>query len=617
MSEQLVKNDSSAADKRFLRRIPTPILALLLVLPFVVCDVVTFSVHYRALRAAGMAAFFAVGGIQRLRWRQMLLMAAAGLAWYGIAFWLTSTYGWPFMLQMVMAAIPVLLVGMAEGLFCRQLNLRFLAWLGAAVLAATGTILVLGIFLACTDWRLRILHNDFLLDLVAYAPLRAMVTWSAVCLALACPGWSRKGRVWTGAGLAATCGLGVVFFTVLLVPLSRLSIRGYGPFSRANAARVLYQRGSANDRKEILQLVQSEWQNDKSQSWGDIEFRFTALGLFARHGNEEDAQIVSALLLKHHSNSLASESVELLARFNRQECVPLLMRYALFGERGFPGAGCIGGLERMKVPQAALAILAQRERMPATWDDYDENKNRQRLAKLLGDDPGPDPKQWPDWVESKLPQTPSPLPEPVQVELDRVIACWEQYQGFRDQYHRAVGQLAVTFLNDSGHDVSLDDLVAYLKHPWLDPRNPFVPSSIYALDKEGVLYDCVYRAERSLKESLPDQELRDVDLDVPTTADLEAEVSAYGQRVQVLLTATPTSQEMSRKGETTRPCHALPHKTGKGMAPICLSVGDRPPADFSHPTTPRLTDSAINRSTDVPISATVLPILPRFPRPGL
>lgn len=129
--------------------------------------------------------------------------------------------------------------------------------------------------------------------------------------------------------------------------------------------------------------------------------------------SSESAQRLAELLAQRPTAWLADSSAACLAKHRRYEAVPVLLRYALLGHEQ-----CTDALEKMALPEAAIALASDRIINGRIWAD---GPTRERLKRLLRADAGARLIDWFEMYDRVAAGLPSPLPEAIREEAQRVI----------------------------------------------------------------------------------------------------------------------------------------------------------------------------------------------------
>jgi hypothetical protein len=434
---------------RLAGRLPPFTIAILVTLPLVVLRNLwfpwTMSWLETLTRSSPVSillqvALFVPGAIHRWKGRQVLFMAGAGVATWGIGLLLAMVRppvgNWA--LTACVQAAPLLLV-VAMELGCRRtLSWITLAWAVPVALAAQ-SVLSLGFWCSwLSGWDQGFTRRGWLCLLspwdLADATLIAVLLWAMVPAALSFVGttcaWWRK-AVLAGAIAFPVAGL-ALFLEVWSLPLARNSLLGHGPFARGASVRWVFTKGTLADNALLWKaLEESQWRTSPGRwrededwfgSWQDL-----ALRALAERDSGGTAEKLSMLLRRQPSLCLAESAAGLLAECRRYETAPLLMRYALAEGSHV----CEGALEKMGIPEAAFPIMRNRIVYEAGWmqrrlERFDDS-TRERLVRLLGQDPGTEVAAWLRLYDRIVSDLPSPMPQDLRKEVDRVIRTMLRY----------------------------------------------------------------------------------------------------------------------------------------------------------------------------------------------
>ena len=488
--------------RRGLGHIPTWVIALGLLIPILVLEQFDLLSEIKCLfdnswgyMILAVIALFIPGAVKRWNWRGILLMAVLGaaLAVIGQVLLRTATVAQSKILSVLIAALFLLLLGLGEMFLQRKRNWKNLAWLVSGVIAVVAVQFLVRDYLWASGWTVS-LPNRYgstsrqpLFDVIRQ-PLLAVLTWLTIPVCLRIALGSRAKRLALG-GTFAMAGVAYVVFTyVLWYPLMEKSLPGDGPFDRAAAVRCLAWRGRDSDFERLWRAIAEAdwtkpptWMSDKPSLIGD--WRQIAIAHLAWRDSADTAENLSRLLRHRPQRHLANAAADLLAKHKRYETVPILMRYALnkYSE------DCINALEQMNLPRVALPIMRSeivwKIRLDRIQPTDFSKETCERLKSLLGDDAGTKIDAWLLLYDKVIAKRPTPLPEPVRKETDRVILSMARYYILADEWAQA----------------SFD---------WGRQKG-------WSLDKVG-----------EMSRSIPKP-----NWDVITTEELEREIKAYGQRV--------------------------------------------------------------------------------------
>ncbi len=389
------------------------------------------------------AVLFVTGALKRWKWRHVVIMLAAGLVGcavlLGLAWVLPAGSGRPIVIGV--AAVPFVILGIAELLLTRQRSWRGIVWMiGAAVAVAAISDLAKAVTWL-GDWNIS-LPNRW--GTQAYAisglidwPLTAILVWTLVPLCLrasqANPGWA------VGFLFLLPCVLNGSFVKGLSLPLARQSVLGEGPFERQTSIVWLASYGSDADMDALWrELEASPWRYSSYRQPldGKEHWQAAAIAALAARDAAGAAQRLSVLLRQKPSVTIAEDSAAWFARQQRYETVPLLVRYAL-AENSTP---CTDALEKMELPVAALAIMRNHivfeVRLTGRAPVAMPQSVQQQLYRLLGRDVGPKPRDWFTLYDTVIDSLPTPLPKNVQEETTRVVAAIASYWKSSNEWAR-------------------------------------------------------------------------------------------------------------------------------------------------------------------------------------
>ena len=480
------------------------------------------------------AVVFMPGAVRRLEWRHVLVMLGlAGAVFAADKFIPNWSWGLPFPYShLPWPMMNIAVIGISEWLLIGRRSRLTLLWIIVLSIAGAAVTALIRIPLALTGTEVSIpevggpgvQHVLSLPDLL-YWPLPVVLTWLAVPAAIALGKPSSRRAQMAGGGLVlAAAAAFLFFFHIALYPLVRQSLTGRGVFSRVNAFWVLQNTSNAPDVDlmwtTLARADWSEWGN-----YGNRDYRKVCINSLAKGDRKPTAERLSKMLRDKPSGVLAALSAELLAKEQRYEAVPILMRYALHGNDD-----CTTALESMKIPQVALVVLSDAmiwdRQEQATGDFPISQPRRERLSRLLGKDVGLNYSQWSDCYDSVINQLPTPLTTAGLVETNRVVQAMGRYFHALNWLNRGKDRLFVERLRKDGMSAQVDDLVARTlrarqSHNEIDTRG-LDPAFLAAMDNYQT------RARR-------DMEVKPPDWNAPDTAALEREVAEYAKRVDAMI----------------------------------------------------------------------------------
>jgi hypothetical protein len=298
--------------------------------------------------------------------------------------------------------------------------------------------------------------------------------------------------------LTAAVGAYVWAFSVGVYWVAADSLSGGGWIHQEYSVRLLAHRGNEQDF-ELLQtkLNEADWaphQCDNAQDW-----RFSAVQALIRHDEPAAAENLSKLLLRGPSRQLIDMTEGLFVRQRRYETVPIYLRYAERESPRFSQFASVGAkrykraLDDFGVPQGAhpwirdafysqviaAALLARQKGIEANMKDEEVTvpaSLRRKLTASLGQDAGEFCLDWLDFYNDVIFARPSPLTNGQRNECQLIVECFNDYDAI-------MGRLGTAKLRAK-------------ENGWIAPVSPEEPN-----------------------------------WDVPTAADLQREIDAYGERV--------------------------------------------------------------------------------------
>lgn len=393
---------------KWLSRLPHWVIALILLAPPLVFDYFQIERAFRwetsdlekTYLFLKLAALFMVGSVRRLNWRHLLVMLSLAVFWCVLDAGLERGPAGPFPYDLALwVAAPVLIVALGEWVLVRPRRWRSALW-AVALSAAVGCLVPLiqqpldftGVTVpvhGIGGWT-----RQWPLGTIIYWPLLIFLTWISVPAALKLGANARRRQQFVAGGIVlASVACFLLFFQVAVFPIARRSLAGKGLFSRAWSVTILNTRGSPADQQAMWDaLVAADWSSPENDISRD--YRVDCISLLAEKDPHATALRLSKLLLEKPSSVLAEFSAPLLAKDNRYETAPVLMRYALLDNWK-----CTEALEAMRVPNAALAILRAaaifNQLTSAGANDFPVSQDRrQRLTALMGKDAGPNFYDW-------------------------------------------------------------------------------------------------------------------------------------------------------------------------------------------------------------------------------
>jgi hypothetical protein len=226
---------------------------------------------------------------------------------------------------------------------------------------------------------------------------------------------------------------------------------------------------------------------------------------------------LAAMLLAHPSQSLADLVAKILAKHNRYEAIPLLLRYSLSSDDGT----CTKALASMGVRQAAWPIVLNDLRSSALIGDVVPHllgSDRATLTGLLGTDAGDNPNAWLELLDARANGPRAGIPPAITDDADEVLKIfdlyWKARSDLRKREHRRAGDLA------AAEHLSED----YDRYMTLRQKYPHLPVDDL-VDSRGRLFPLLVRARDEMKVAEPDWGVVD-------TPSLRREVVDYQNRVE-------------------------------------------------------------------------------------
>ncbi len=442
--------------RRALYYLPTWLIALLLLIPILILDHFEILSEIRCLfnNPWGFLilisiALFIPAAVKRWNWRHVLVMLILAVASFAIKQVLSRiTIGvHSEILAVLIATLPLLILGLAEMLLQRKLRWKNLAWIVGGVVAVSAVSFFVLDYLWATGWTVSLPNrygNTGRQSLVGVIklPLLTVLTWLTIpaCFRVAKSG-SRAKRLTLGVTFAGAVAAYVVFVYFLWYPLMEMSVKGDGPFEKAAAVGYLELRGKDSDFELIRQgLEEADWTKPSmrlSDNWSYIgDWRQMGIAALARRNSADTAERLSRLLRHQPRWYLASDAARILAKHKKYETVPILMRYALC-----KNSNCIEALDQMNLPRAALPIMRDRIASKARFSGLRlkqfSEETCERLKYLLGDDAGREVDAWLQLYDRVITERPTPLPELIRKETDRVILSMLRYFILGDDWAHA------------------------------------------------------------------------------------------------------------------------------------------------------------------------------------
>lgn len=512
---------------RFFMRMPTAIFVLLLILPLHAIG------QFGELRPAGgyavigtfFAVLFAAGSLQRMRWRQILLSALAGLAFFGSSLALGQKdllqNGWLGTVTFIGAA--ALLVGLVEALCLRQLRLKQAAWLAAAAVLAGMLFSLMAEVLGDLNWQVRLPsrygHSSHWGLYLISMPAIVLLTWGGVRLGLSAPSWRRAARIRLAAVIVGT-GMILVAYVFMQPWLYRWSIQGAWCFDRERSAIKLFHHGQARDLDLLCRQLALEWDSPLMDEKAGIfyweqDWRLTALDILDYAGNEEHARAIAQLHLRRYRPVFLDRSRGMILRFKQYELAPLLMRTSFF----YPGIDWASHsnqtLAELQIPQAALGMIAY---CAQSENPKVGQTQREHMTRLLGRDVGPELGPWGELYDEVIATRPTPLDAATAGQINQLILSLGDMNASKRRLRQATREFAIWLVHRDGRDSLLQGN--------MDSRT---------VAEENALSS--YRRQATEEMRMPE-----IDETVPTNDDLAREIARYVAAVDAKIAACRENQ---------------------------------------------------------------------------
>ncbi len=516
----------------WLSRIPRVVIALAMILPLVELDsswqvaqsnsLPRYSQSFLAL--VYFVALFVPGAIQRWKWRQMLVMALLGAATFGVLTFISSVFvGGPILWFFWYPAIVFVVLGISESSLTARGSPRFQIWTAVACLGASFAWEAIQLLVQMRGTRTFIpLLTGYILQFplaqLMRFPLFALLGWLAIPAGEAA---SRDGRRFIrpiiGTGAIAACFLYAWFFGVAIYPLAERSAAGAGPLSRNAAADLLERRGLISDYELLWQQI-CQGTEDGDPCSANFSWQHKYQAILCRHVPDLVASWAADRLLQQPTPALANQWAEVLGQNRHFETVPILMRFALRGERE-----CTRSLEAMGIPQAAMGWIMVAELNYGSGVVRDMEVH-EKLVKLLGPDVGLKLRDWFALYDRQIDQLPSPLSPDLTKEVDEIVDCERELRKLTSRARDANNQLRINFIRLKMADADLSEEMRSLEKLFSGDEDNIQP-------QDG-LYPAYLRLREFYAEAQQKFEVSPINWDVPTTEQWKAEIDAYRKRVE-------------------------------------------------------------------------------------
>lgn len=535
--------------RRLLTWLPHWAVALLLLLPIMAVETfellllvhwLPWEVEVYTLGILGYVAFIIPGALKRLSWRHILVMLGIGAALLALA----QFFPWrdlpiPFFYTLLLGvALTMIAVGLGEwALTSRSRQGLALVVLASVAAACAGCVIYKSV--QYCGWRLTVptpgsmTGKSIEYSNLLYRPLLALLMWVAIPLSLRAGRSQKRRSILIFGGTAVACAAAfLVFFHSLMYTIAEDSLGGQGIFHRWRAAELLGYRATDADLKALrAELEKADWSVARDLHVY-YDWRAECIHYLGRHRPKATADYLSALLRSRPTPHLASSSANLLAEQRRYEAVLTLMRYGLLADDLGSSVWCVGALERMKLPRAALPVL----RNAAKWDFPRSlgpgfritQGERERLAILLGKDVGANLSDWVGYYEKVIDDLPTPLPQPYKEQTDRVIRCAADYREAQSRLYHGRCILIARWLREDGEGELADDKLQRAKI--LMGKSDLERLIVMRNDQKLMLGYGV--DDRYYERTARDLAVQEPNLDAPTTDDLRREIDKYVEAVR-------------------------------------------------------------------------------------
>lgn len=545
---------------KWFMRLPYWLIAIILLAPVFVFDIFSLDrifpeqlqdVIRQVLPFAYFAVWFIAGAVRRLAWRQIIFMLALAGAWYGLSemFYRWPLFEFPFPYSLAIWKIaPVMMVGIGEWILMRPRSQHSLIWI---LILSTAVGCLTPLIYKPLDWTGASMSFQFFSrgyrnswGGIVYWPLLVILTWIAIPAAMHLGQSTRRSLRFAAVGATVSViAAFLLFFNVVMFQLAHRSLIVGSPFTRDWGAAILEERFSAADQQALWNsLQQSDW--TKAEDYSNEDYRRRCIKILAKRDPSGTAKCLAEMLRDKPSETLATFSAPLLGQQRRYDAAPILMRFALLGN-----PKSLEALETMGVPQAALAIIRNisiYDRPNSMIADFAIPPDaRQRLARLLGKDVGPNFRAWTSNYDATDGNHPTPLPKEVTADIARVANAMASYWAATQRLYEAKSRLFIRRLEEDGKGKYMSQMRSL--EPLMKKQGRFTDSDVAQMNPTMISDLDRYQtiAFRDMAVSLPNW-------NVPGTSGLENEVASYAARVEEIVSrfhveASPTTHPLNRK----------------------------------------------------------------------
>ena len=427
--------------REWLSRWPLWGIALVMIVPVVVVgefhiedwlgnDMVS-RIGWRVLGYAYIAAMFLPRELRSLSWRRGAVVAALAAVVYVLD--LTNWQG-SIVFPYTMLTWYVPLVGVGDWAVNGPRKPRTLVWTLVLMLAVVALLASVCQPLRFANWTIRraISHPGgttiYTFDFAwpSRSALQAVLIWLAIPAAQRLADTRNRFAAWVAVFSTMACAAWfAIFFHIVVYRLAARSLAKGWPFDRDYAVSILQLRDDKADEIVFWQAVErADWSSPPD----DLRWHYPGrcIKILAERDPAVTAERLSVLLRGRPSSALAECAAPILAQQHHYETAPELMRYALLGNND-----CLEALDSMRVPQAALAVIAESERYRRPRSGTDPNElslaSEKELADLLGEDVGPKISDWNNLYDRVISQRLTPLSVDQASETDRVSRALAMY----------------------------------------------------------------------------------------------------------------------------------------------------------------------------------------------
>ncbi|MHC4563688.1 MAG: hypothetical protein ACYS8X_13075 [Planctomycetota bacterium] len=535
-----------ARARRVLSHVPVWVIALLFALAAKGVDFLDLALGWDysgvldVVSDVVFCGFILAGAIQRLNWRHALVLMGlfalgVGGAWLvGTIAYVTFPHG-----SLLVYGLLVWLLGIGEMLTAHRrswMTVVYLLFVGIAV-AAIEQIAVC--MIGDGQWRISTTMGPWsnathTLEGLTYGPVRVLLVWWGLSAAFAVMRRGRRAIVTGGCVLAVIMVFHWLFWAHLVFAFARMSVAGRGPFSRNMGILWVKEEGRPEDMKLILQEAQqADWEPPWRDMHGYADWRNTAADLLLSEANitEESSRVFVEMLRRKRTPVLARYTARQLGNVGQAEIAPVLLRYAL----GMPGTEtsevCSMALVQLGVREAGICILRDAiayDRPESKPEDFPISTERQWcLTSLLRKDVGESYVAWRDaWVHA-VDEEPSSLPEDVQDEISRELACYNAYNAVRAEWREARGAVIRKRLAAQGKMGQFKKVMAYIE----EKGDAFIPDWEVPTKVRTAGGEFLAVVQAVTK----DMTVPEPDYDAPTIEAFEKEIDDYIERVYAVI----------------------------------------------------------------------------------